>query len=304
MRDTFAAELLTLARNDKRIMFVTGDLGFGVFEEFIATCPQQYLNVGVAEQNMIAVSAGLAREGRIVFAYSIGNFPVLRCLEQIRNDAAYHGANVKVVSIGGGFSYGSLGMSHHATEDIAIMRALPEVTTVVPGTRFEVTQSVRGLVATEGTGFLRLDKSAGSEPTGEVPFEFGAWRVMSDGPDLTLVAAGGILGEAQEAARLLRDDGVSARVVSAHLLAPVERDMVIGALGDNTTVVTVEEHVVRGGLGGLVAEVIAEDLPGVRLTRMGLAGPYVSAVGTQQYLRERNGLDAASIASRARDLVN
>ncbi len=258
MRDAFADELLELARRDDRVMFVTGDLGFGVFEEYQAAVPDQYLNVGIAEQNMVAVGTGLALEGHRVYVYSIGNFPVLRCLEQIRNDAAYHGANVTVVSIGGGFSYGPLGMSHHATEDIAVMRALPDVCTVVPGTVQEARECVRALSRRTGTSYLRLDKSAGVEPNPAVPFKFGTWRVLREGSDVTLVAAGGILAEAQEAAARLAADGVAARVVSAHQLSPLEPRQVLESLGSSREVITVEEHVVRGGLGSAVSEIIAE----------------------------------------------
>jgi len=303
MRDVFAHTLADLARTDDRITFVTGDLGFGVFEKFAEQYPDQYLNVGVAEQNMIAVSTGLALEGRIVFAYSIGNFPVLRCLEQIRNDAAYHGANVKVVSIGGGFSYGPLGMSHHATEDLAVMRATPEVTTVSPGTKFEVAQCVKALVDTPGTCYLRLDKSNGSESAEPVDFTFGVWRAMREGADVTLVATGGVLGEAQLAAEQLSIGGIEARVVSAHVLAPISDETVLQSVGSPSLVVTVEEHVTRGGLGGLVAEVVAGSAVQSRVHRLGISGSFMSTVGSQSYLRSQVGLDAASIASTVQQLL-
>src|SRR5450432_1212663 len=132
MRDRFISTLCQLAEQDSKIILITGDLGFSVFDEFKRRFPRQFINAGVAEQNMTLLATGMALEGYVVFTYSIGNFPTLRCLEMIRNDAAYHGANVKVVSIGGGFSYGSLGISHHATEDLAIMRALPDVAVLAP----------------------------------------------------------------------------------------------------------------------------------------------------------------------------
>lgn len=303
MRDAFAQELLALARSDDRVVFVTGDLGFGVFEEYRAAVPDQYLNVGVAEQNMVAVGTGLALEGHRVFVYSIGNFPVLRCLEQIRNDAAYHGANLTVVSIGGGFSYGPLGMSHHATEDIAVMRALPDVATVVPGTLHEVRESMRALADRPGTSYLRLDKSAGSEPVAAVAFDFGTWRVLTPGSDVTFIATGGILCEAQSAAAELAASGISARVVSAHLLSPLESAQVLDAIGPAKHVITLEEHVVRGGLGSAVAEIMVENPTGARLTRMGLTGSYVSTVGSQVYLRGQAGINAHSLVGRTRELL-
>lgn len=297
MRDAFAERLLERATEDERVFFLTGDLGFGVFEEFQSALPSQYLNVGVAEQNMIAVAAGLALEGHVCFVYSIGNFPTLRCLEQIRNDAAYHAANVNVVSIGGGFSYGPLGMSHHATEDIAIMSTIPEVTSFTPGTARDVLGSVDALIEKAGTGYLRLDKSAGEESPGAEPFRVGRWRVMRQGKDVTLVAVGGVLKEAQEAAGILQETGISATVVSATQPAPIQTDEIIRVLGAVPVVVSVEEHVIRAGIGGIVAEAMAESGCSARLIRRGVGARFVSEVGSQTYLRAGAGLDARSLAA-------
>ena len=145
MRDAFVEELSILASQDKDLFFITGDLGFGVFEDFEKEFPDQYLNAGVAEQNMTMLAAGLAKEGKKVYTYSIGNFPTLRCLEQIRNDICYHDLNVTIVCVGGGFSYGQLGMSHHATEDLSIMRAIPNMIVEAPCGSEEVKKSVREL---------------------------------------------------------------------------------------------------------------------------------------------------------------
>lgn len=295
MRDAFAERLLERAATDEKIMFLTGDLGFGVFEQFQSKLPRQYLNVGVAEQNMVAVASGLALEGYICFVYSIGNFPTLRCLEQIRNDAAYHAANVKIVSIGGGFSYGALGMSHHATEDIAIMSAIPELTSFTPGTIQDVVHSVDALIAMEGTGYLRLDKTAGRESPDAEPFEVGRWRVMRPGGDVTLVAVGGVLDEAQKAAATLQESGVSAAVVSATQPAPIDAEEIMRTLGAAPIVVSVEEHVIRGGIGGIVAEAMAESGFSARLIRRGVGTSFVSTVGSQAYLRRDAGLNATAL---------
>ena len=163
MRDAFTRALMREAAKDDRLMLVTGDLGFGVLKPFWETYPEQFVNAGIAEQSMTGLAAGLAKTGRTVLTYSIGNFPTLRCLEQIRNDCAYHALNVKVVCVGGGFVYGSLGMSHHATEDMAIMRALPGVTVFTPGDPAEVEAIVPVMLKTPGTCYLRLGR--GGEPT-------------------------------------------------------------------------------------------------------------------------------------------
>ncbi|MBI4211358.1 MAG: transketolase, partial [Deltaproteobacteria bacterium] len=222
MRDIFVQQLLELAKLDRRLLLITGDLGFSVFEKFATACPKQFLNVGVAEQNMTGIATGLALEGRVVFTYSIGNFPTLRCLEQIRNDACYHEANVNVVSIGGGFSYGALGFSHHATEDLAILRALPNMTVVAPGDTWEVSEATKALVQKKGVGFLRLDR-ASMQRDAEVgeTFTLGKARIYRDGTDATLIATGSIVEEAWKAAAVLSTQGIECRVVSMHTLKPL-----------------------------------------------------------------------------------
>ncbi|PYM76947.1 MAG: transketolase, partial [Candidatus Rokuibacteriota bacterium] len=159
MRAAFFKTLLDLAERDERIHLVVGDLGFGVVEPFARRFPDRFLNAGVAEQNMTGVAAGLALCGKVVFTYSIGNFSTIRCLEQIRNDICYHRADVKIVSVGGGFAYGPLGMTHHALEDLAIMRVLPGMTVVAPGDPFEVEQATRAIVGQPGPCYLRLGRA-------------------------------------------------------------------------------------------------------------------------------------------------
>src|SRR5437879_1465688 len=187
MRDTFVSALLELARKDTRISLLTGDLGFGVLDKFSSELPRQYVNVGVAEQNMTGVAVGMALTGRIVFTYSIGNFPTLRCLEQIRNDVCYHEANVKVVTVGGGFAYGGLGISHHATEDLAVMRALPNMVVVAPGDPVETDAATRAVALGRGPSYLRLGR-AGERAVHIAPlrFELGKAIVVREGGDLTL----------------------------------------------------------------------------------------------------------------------
>lgn len=302
MRDTFIARLSELAHNDPRIILITGDLGFGVFNKYREELPGQFLNAGVAEQNMTGVAAGMALEGHIAFTYSIGNFPILRCLEQIRNDAAYHNANVKVVSIGAGFSYGSLGMSHHATEDLAIMRALPAITIASPGCLWEVAEITSALVDIPGTCYLRLDKSSAgyTRRDGEV-FQFGKIRTLREGHDLTLAATGGILGVAIAAAdRLARDHGIHCRVLSVHSLRPFDEATILAAARETGGILSVEEHVVDGGLGGLIAETCLEAGAAPRsFARIGLRGGYSSIVGSQEYLRTRYHMDENAIVEKA-----
>ena len=300
MRPAFVNRLARLAADNPRIFLITGDLGFGVLDDYARRFPKQYLNAGVAEQNMMGVATGLALEGRIVFVYSIGNFPTLRCLEQIRNDACYHEANVKIVGMGGGFSYGALGMSHHATEDLAILRALPNMTLVVPGDAWEASEATAAVAGRPGPCYLRLDKS--QAPNSQRPseaFELGKLRVVREGRDVALVCCGGILGTVLTAAQILQERGVSSCVLSAHTLKPFDHQNMARLARDTPVVITVEEHSTNGGLGGAVAESLLESGVHPRhFLRIGLDDTYSAIVGSQEYLRKRYGFDSDAIVAR------
>jgi Transketolase, C-terminal subunit len=306
VRDNFVRQLTELARTDPRIFLMTADLGFRVLDGFAEEFPKQYLNVGIAEQNMIGLATGMAMDGRIVFCYSIGNFSTLRCLEQIRNDACYHEANVKVVAVGGGFSYGPLGISHHATEDLAIMRALPNMTIAVPGDQWEAREATKALVATPGACYLRLDKSAApATARAKEVFYIGKARTVREGADITLIATGGILGAALEAADSLVEQGITCRVISMHTIKPFDHEAVLRACRETGGIVTVEEHTIHGGLGSLVAETCMD--AGVKpnvFRRIGLRAGFSSIVGAQEYLRREYQMDAKAIAKAVAELVS
>lgn len=293
MRDVFITRLLERASVDQRIILVTGDLGFGVLTEFADKLPKQFINAGIAEQTMTGLAAGMALEGRVVFTYSIANFPTLRALEQIRNDAAYHDASVKIVSVGAGFSYGALGMSHHATEDLAIMRAIPQISIFSPGCLWEAEHMADVLIETRGTCYLRLDKSsAGRTNKPNEVFFPGKMRQLRQGNDGVIFATGGILEVALRASDYLRQHGFSLRVYSVHSLSPFDSNELLSAVSECKTCFTLEEHRVEGGLGGLVAEICME--AGVYpdfFYRFGLRGGFTSIVGSQDYLRKHNGIN-------------
>jgi transketolase len=305
MRDVFIKRLSEMAERDPRIMLITGDLGFSVLDDYRRRFPRQFINAGVAEQNMTGLATGLALEGHVVYTYSIANFVFMRCLEQIRNDAAYHDCNVNVVSVGGGFSYGALGISHHATEDLAIMRALPGVTVLSPCDDWEAAEATEAIANQAGTCYLRLDRSAADTTCqpGE-QFRIGVPRMLRDGVNVTLAATGGIMSEALRAADELSRHGVSCRVLSVHTLKPLDGELFFQAARETGGLITVEEHTVDGGLGGAVAELLLESgiVPNV-FRRVGLRAGFSSAVGSQQYLRTRYGMDADSIVRTVRDAL-
>ncbi len=305
MRDRFIARLSQMAAQDPRIMLITGDLGFCVLDDYCERFPNQFINAGVAEQNMTGLATGLAMEGYTVFTYSIANFVFMRCLEQIRNDASYHDCNVNVVSVGGGFSYGALGISHHATEDLAIMRSLPGLTVVSPCDHWEASEATEAVANASGVSYLRLDKStAGTSLKSDDEFQLGKSRMVREGSDLTLAATGGILEEALAAAEELALQGVQARVLSVHTLKPLDVAAFAAAANETGGIITIEEHTVDGGLGGAVAETLLEqgERPGF-FHRIGLRQGFSSVVGSQQYLRSHYSMDCQAIVAKARELV-
>jgi transketolase len=291
MRTAFIETLYALAERDERIWLLTGDLGYSVLERFALRFPDRYVNVGVAEQNMTGIAAGLACSGKIVFTYSIANFPTLRCLEQIRNDVCYHQANVKVVAVGGGFAYGSLGYSHHGLEDLGIMRTLPHMTVIAPGDPAETQLATKAVVQWPGPCYLRIGKAGEPKVHEKEPrFELGKAITVRQGGDVTLISTGAILKETLASAEQLARERIDARVLSMHTLKPLDRDAIQRAARETAAIVTVEEHSVIGGLGSAVAEVLAEmGAPRLRFRRFGIPDSASREVGSQQYLRAQLG---------------
>ena len=302
MRNAFFRALYALAERDERVFLIVGDLGFGVVEPFAERFPERFLNVGVAEQNMTGIAAGLALCGKIVFTYSIANFPILRCLEQVRNDVCYHKANVKIVAVGGGLAYGALGSTHHATEDIAIMRALPEMLVVAPGDPQEAEAATRAIAEHPGPCYLRLGRAG--EPNvhpQKLSFELGRAIRVLEGDDITLISTGGLLQTAVQVAELLRPMGLHARVLSMHTIKPLDVEAVLSAAQETRAILTLEEHSTTGGLGGAVAEVLAEGDRGLPIfRRFGLPSAFASTVGTQEHLRSQYGLSPQSLVAAIR----
>ena len=294
MRDAFASEIIRLIQEDDKILLLTGDLGFGVFDEIQKKYPKNFINIGVAEQNMSGIAAGLAIEGYKVFTYSIANFSTFRCLEQIRNDIAYHDLNVTIVSVGGGFSYGSLGMSHHATEDISIMRSMPGMKVCVPATKSEAISATRHLAFSDGPGYLRIDKSDFCNDEYEEPqYNFGQSSLIKEGKDITIICSGGILEEAVLASEELSIEGISCRVLSMHTIKPIDKEAIIRAVSDTRGIVSLEEHTVVGGLGSAISEVCMEhSLYPEFFLSLGLKDTFSQVVGDQQYLRNYYQMDS------------
>jgi transketolase len=306
MRDTFVRTLVELAKEDKNIELLTGDLGFGVLKPFWEQCPDQFTNAGIAEQNMTTVAAGMSLTGKTVFTYSIGNFPTLRCLEQIRNDCAYHDANVKVVCIGGGFVYGSLGVSHHATEDLAILRALPDVVVMAPADLVEAEECTKALAKYKGTAYLRLGRGGEKRIHEKIEdFQIGKAIKVRDGKRVAIFSTGAIFEEVKAAYEELVEAGYDPAVYTFPTVKPIDRETIENVAKNFYLIVTCEEHNIVGGFGSAVAEVMAE-MPNKKayLLRIGLNDEYSVRVGNQKYLRQQYGIDARSIVERIKGVLD
>jgi transketolase len=305
MRSIFNQVLVELAQNDPRIYMVLADIGYGEIEPFRDAFPARFINCGVAEQNMAGVACGVALEGNIVVTYSIANFPTLRCLEQIRNDSCYHNANVKIVIIGGGLAYGPLGVSHQATEDIAIMRALPNMVVVCPGDFAEAAAATRATIAHPGPVFYRCGYK--KEPPihqGPIDFKLGKAIQVRDGRDLTFIFTGTIGNQVLPAAEALEKEGIHCRVVSMHTVKPIDRDAILAAARETGGIVVVEEHQCIGGLGGAVAEVLTGAcVAPKKFLHVALPDLYVSKVGTHEWLLDQYGLSTPKIIESVRAML-
>jgi transketolase len=292
-----------MAAVDKRIWLLTGDLGYSVLEPFRDQFGERFVNVGVAEQNLAGIAAGLASSGMVPFTYSIANFPTMRCLEQIRNDICYNELPVKIVAVGGGFAYGPQGYTHHGIEDLAVMRALPNMTVVAPGDPIETELATRAILDVPTPCYLRLGKAR--EPVVHAappPLSIGRAIQVREGRDVSLISTGGMLAHAVETAETLATEhGIAVRVLSMHTLRPLDTAAVHAAACETGGIVTVEEHSITGGLGSAVAEILAEaGSPGVAFRRFGVPDWVRHEIGSQKYLRSLCG----DLVEMVREIVN
>jgi transketolase len=295
LREAFINTLIAAARKDPKIVLITGDLGFGVLDNFATEFPHQFINAGVAEQSMMGMAAGLASTGKRVFVYSIGNFPTLRCLEQIRNDVCAMNNSVVIVSVGAGYSYGPQGYTHHAIEDIAAMRVLPNIEVMSPCDPSEAIFLTELLANKTTPAYLRLGKS--NEPkiheTQPVWGE-GKFIQLAEGNNGTIVFTGSIGVIAQNARIALIEHGIEVGLFSAPFISDIDIELLKSraALGP---IVTVEEHVLRGGFGSAVLEALAVNNIKCDVRPVFASQKNITLIGDQNYLRENNGLSIADI---------
>jgi transketolase len=296
MRTAFIDQLVEEAKTNDKIFLIVGDLGFSVVEKFRDQFPDRFLNVGIDEQNMVGVAVGLSMQGYNVYIYSIANFPTLRCMEQIRYDVAYHNANVKIVSVGAGFAYGSLGASHHATEDLGMMRIIPNMIVSSPGDPIEAKAITKFSANYAGPMYLRLGKAG--EPvvhTSEIKVNIGdiLTIIENNQSDVAVFATGGILNYAYT---YLNNNHISSSLYSFPFIKPIDKDKLYNISSRYKKIITLEEHQSSGGFGSAITELLIDgvaegnikDIPIIK--RIAIHDCFYSISGDQKYLRERAGL--------------
>lgn len=301
-RDAYVATVEALAADDARIVAVVNDsVGSSKLGKFRDRFPDRLINVGIAEQNMVGVGAGLANGGKVPFVSGASCFLTGRALEQIKADAAYSQANMKLCGISSGVAYGELGPTHHSIEDIAWLRTMGDIVVLVPSDPWETEQAIRAAAAHQGPVFIRISRMgvpALARPA-DARFEIGKAEVLREGGDAAIIANGTMVCRAIAAAEALAQQGIAARVVNMSSMSPVDEAAVLAA-AQTGAIVTVEEHSVRGGLGGAVAEITATQAP----CRMKILGfPGFLPTGSAEWLMEHYGLTADNIAASVRELL-
>lgn len=303
MRKAFIKSLIKLASADERILLLSGDLGYLVIEEFIEKFPNRFLNVGVAEQNMIGIATGLAEAGFIPFVYSITPFAALRPFEFIRNGPVYHQLPVRIVGIGQGVEYGLNGNSHYALEDVGVLRTQPGLTIIAPADNLQAQNAIEQTREISGPIYFRLSKDDTEILGLDGKFEIGKAQQIGNGAECVIVSSGAITKEAVEAAKILEAQRISATILVVASIAPAPESDIINALSRFKHVFTLEAHNITGGIGSLVAEIAAENCLPIQLTRFGFNSILNKTVGSAASIYDANGLSAEKLAQRIQKVI-
>lgn len=291
MRNTFIKTLVEEAEKNPAIFLLCGDLGYSVLEQFADRFPDRFMNVGIAEQNMMGIATGLSMEGYNVFTYSIGNFPTLRCMEQIRYDICYHNANVKVIAVGGGYAYGPLGVSHHTTEEIGMLRTIPGLQVTSPGDPMEVTALTQYLCSHKGPAYMRLNKTGEAKLHSSIPV-FEKPRALQLINELSatsvICATGDILSYAH---KYIQENSLKADLFSFPFVSPIDIDVIFEIAKKYNTIYTIEEHQLNAGFGSAMIEAVNDLYSNnkihhyPKIHRIGINNQFIGYAGSQEYLR-------------------
>jgi transketolase len=306
-KEIYGRVLAEMSKEDQRIVGVTADLAKSTSIAFFEKeCPERFVNVGIAEQNLMGVAAGLAKSGLIPFASTFATFASMRAAEQVRTDICYQNLPVKIIATHAGVSFGAAGTTHHCTEDLAIMRSFANMTVIVPADGIETANAVRACMNIDGPVYIRIGR--GFEPPfheiEDYGFEIGRAHTLLEGTDFTIITCGiGVLQSVEAARTLKEQDGLSIRVINMHTVKPIDRNAVLDAVADTRRILTVEEHSTIGGLGDAVGNVIAESGKGCAFSKLGFQDEY-SLVGYPEDLYAHYKLDADGITETVRQLMN
>lgn len=299
MRKAFVKKLTELVLKDKNIYLLTGDLGFSVFDEFKEKFPDNYINMGLSEANMIGVAAGMTMCGKQVFVYSIIPFVTFRCLEQIRNDLCLQNLPVKIIGVGEGLSYGTSGPTHHSIEDIGVMSSLPNLIVISPGDSVEVEKIVEQSLDLNSPCYIRLGKSGEEDVnSSEVDLRIGKGNIIKKGKDVAILSTGNMLSTAVKVSNALEEEGINSMVVSLHTIKPLDEILLKDISTYIKHIFILEEHISSCGLSSRIAFFYFRENIKVDLTCIGLPDNFVTLVGNQEFLRETYGLDVKSIKDR------
>jgi len=288
MRKAFVKTLIELAEKDESVYLLTGDLGFHALEDFALKFPKRFVNCGVAEQNMMGIAAGLAMCGKKPYVYSIVSFVTLRCLEQIRNDVCYQNLDVKIIGIGGGFSYGTLGASHSVLEDVAVMRVLPNMTVLCPADLLSTEELINKSYTTKNPTYIRISNVGKCEVYSQKPdLQIGETNTIRKGEDGAIIATGLPVYFSLEIIDELKKQNINLKLLDFHTLKPINKDHLLSAVKDFKNIFTIEEHSVIGGTGSVVAEILAQsDFVG-NFKIIGMPDNFLDQVGEADYLRKK-----------------
>lgn len=305
MRTAFIEEVTKLAEKDKNVWLITGDLGFSVFDDFKNKFPDQYLNVGVAEQNLISIAAGLAMSGKKVFVYSISTFMSMRPLEQIRNDLCYQNLSVYLIGGGSTFSYSTFGCTHFALEDIGLMRILPNMAVVSPGDPLEVRALIRDIYKRNSPAYMRIAKKG--EPvvhTSQDRISLGKATKVFEGKDAAILVCGRQLPNALSAASALKKEGINCRVLSFHTVKPLDVETILKAAKETDGLIIVEEHFRIGGLSSAVAETLVINGLSIPMISVSISDEFPKGSGSQDYFLKKYDLTPEGIANAVKKVLH
>ena len=296
MQRAYVTALYEILKNDRNVISCLSDSGTDYDELIAREFPDQVVNFGISENNQLAAAAGMAAAGKIPFVYTTGAFIVYRSYEFLRDDICLQNRNVKLIGMGTGLAWSTLGATHHTTEDLALLRALPNLTVITPATPRELTAAVRSAYALSGPVYIRMGMSGEAEFFDETyDFTVGKNVLVRDGEDLTVFTTGSILSEVMEAAETLERNGLSARVINLHTLKPLDAAGILRECGRQPVLFSVEEHNTLGGIGTAIADLCGSRGLPIRLTKIGLEDAFAAGFGTRKEVLAQNRLDAAGI---------